>query len=137
MHAQVSSGAINLNFDTSIHLCPYFVLSSSKGSGDACTSEPSLHNSERSTIIPGSNVFLLVYVIRIYQECEGSIEKSVPRITVWHHETCRVMTNGDPEGRIFLSHLHTNNGFFFLLTIVNYSKISFQKDLNTLRCDII
>ena len=26
------------------------------------------------------------------------------------------MTNGDREGRIFLSHPHTNNGFFFLLT---------------------
>ena len=28
------------------------------------------------------------------------------------------MTNGDPEGRIFLSYLHTNNGLFFLLTTV-------------------
>ena len=27
-----------------------------------------------------------------------------------------MMTNGDPEGRIFLSYPHTNNGFFFLLT---------------------
>ena len=27
-----------------------------------------------------------------------------------------MMTNGDPEGRIFLSFPHTNNGFFFLLT---------------------
>ena len=44
------------------------------------------------------------------------IEKSVPRITVWHHEACRVMTNGDHEGRIFLSHPHTNN-IFYLLTI--------------------
>ena len=26
------------------------------------------------------------------------------------------MTNGDREGRIFVSHPHTNNGFFFLLT---------------------
>ena len=25
-----------------------------------------------------------------------------------------MMTNGDPEGRIFLSFPHTNNGFFFL-----------------------
>ena len=52
--------------------------------------------------------------IRIYHVCNGGIEKSVPRITDWHHEACRVMTNGDPEGRIFLSHPHTNNGFFFL-----------------------
>ena len=55
--------------------------------------------------------------IRIDHECEGRIEKSVPRITFWHHEACRVMTNGDHEGRIFLFHPHTNNGFFFLLTI--------------------
>ena len=29
-----------------------------------------------------------------------------------------MMTNGDPEGRIFLSYPHTNNGFFFLLATV-------------------
>ena len=52
--------------------------------------------------------------IRIYHECEGRIEKSV----LWHYEVCRVMTSGDPEGRIFLSYPHTNNGFFFLLTTV-------------------
>ena len=46
--------------------------------------------------------------------CEGEREKSVPRITDWHHEACRVMTNGDREGQIFLSHPHTNNGFLFL-----------------------
>ena len=28
-----------------------------------------------------------------------------------------MMTNGDPEGRIFLYHPHTNNVFFFLPTI--------------------
>ena len=55
--------------------------------------------------------------IRIYDKGEGGIEKSVPRITDWHHEACRVMTNGDHEGQIFLSHPHSNNGFFFLLTI--------------------
>ena len=55
--------------------------------------------------------------IRIYDECEVGIEKSVPRIIDWQHEACRVMTNGDPEGRIVLSHPHTNNVFFFLLTI--------------------
>ena len=41
--------------------------------------------------------------IRIFHEC-GATEKSVPRITVWHHEACLVMTNCDPEGRNFLSH---------------------------------
>ena len=56
--------------------------------------------------------------IRIHHECEGRIEKSVPRITLWHHKACRVMTKGDPKGQIFLSYPHTNNGFFFLLTNV-------------------
>ena len=65
------------------------------------------------------------------------IEKSVPRTAVWHHEACRVMTNGDTEGQIFLSYPHTNNGFFFLLTTVflfknkllevpEYAKIEFR-----------
>ena len=56
--------------------------------------------------------------ISIYHECEGRIEKSVPRITVWHHKACQVMANGDPERQIFLSYPHTNNGLFFLLTNV-------------------
>ena len=42
--------------------------------------------------------------IRIYHECEGRIEKYIPRITDWHHKACRVMTNSDPEGQIFLSY---------------------------------
>ena len=46
----------------------------------------------------------------------GGIEKSIPRITDWHHKAYRVMTNGDREGQIFLSHPHTNNGFSFLLS---------------------
>ena len=53
-------------------------------------------------------------IIRIHHECEDGIEKSVPRITNWHHKACRVMTNGFLLGQIFLSHPHTNNGFFFL-----------------------
>ena len=55
----------------------------------------------------------------IHHECEGGIEKSVPRITDWHHEACRVMTKGDREGQVFLSHPHTNDGFFFSLS-TNY-----------------
>ena len=39
--------------------------------------------------------------------------KSIPRITVWHHKACWVMTNGDREGRSFVSNPHTNNRFFF------------------------
>ena len=41
--------------------------------------------------------------IKIDHECEGGVEKPVPSITVWRLEACRVMTNGDREGRIFLS----------------------------------
>ena len=55
--------------------------------------------------------------IRIYHECEGRIEKSVPRFAVLHHEASQVMTNGDPEGRIFLSYPHTTNVCFFLFTV--------------------
>ena len=50
-----------------------------------------------------------VKIIKIYHECEGRIGKSVPRITDWHHEACRVMTNGDHEGQIFLSYPYANN----------------------------
>ena len=63
--------------------------------------------------------------IRIYHECEGGIEKFFPMVTVWHHQACLVMTNGDPEWRIFLSNPHTNDGSFFLLTFkytVSYLK---------------
>ena len=77
--------------------------------------------------------------IRIHHECEGRIEKSVRRITFWHHKACRVMTNGDHEGQIFLSNPHMNNGFFFLLTIkycILCLKKGSQKFLNMPRCDI-
>ena len=62
------------------------------------------------------STFLVIVdtIIRLYHECEGRIEKSVPRIAVWHHEVCRVRTNGDPKGRIFLSYPYTNKEFFFL-----------------------
>ena len=47
------------------------------------------------------NLFQKSNNIRIYHECEGRIEKFVPRIIVWHYEAFGVMTNSDPEGRIF------------------------------------
>ena len=80
--------------------------------------------------------------MRIYYECEGGIEKSVPMVTNWHHEACQVMTIGDREELIFLSPPHTNNGLFFLLTTIKTSFYigkhgkEFQKILNRLRCDI-
>ena len=45
-------------------------------------------------MVPKSNMLN----IQIHHKCEVKIRKSVPRITVWHHEACRVMTNDDPEG---------------------------------------
>ena len=44
-----------------------------------------------------------------YHECADGIENSVRTITDWHHEACRVTTNGNREILIFLSHPHTNN----------------------------
>ena len=80
-------------------------------------------------------IYIVVNNIRIYHECEGRIEKSDPRITVWRHEACRVMTNGDLEGRIFLSYPYTKIGFFFAHQCFFNFKISFQKSLDTLRCN--
>ena len=54
----------------------------------------------------------------MYDECEGEIEKSVLMLTVWHHEACRLMTNGDPEGQIFFHTLTRIIDYFFLLTFV-------------------
>ena len=95
-------------------------------------------NAIRENKILAKNSEFTVYIfksIRIHLEYEGRIEKFVLGITVWHHEACLVMANGDPEVRIFLSHPHTNNGFFSLLTTVFYIKISFQKSLDTLVCN--
>ena len=58
-----------------------------------------------------------MYIVRIYHKFEGRIEKSVPGIAVWHHGSCRVMTNDDPEGRIFYPTL-TQIVDFLLLTAV-------------------
>ena len=101
-----------------------------------CSKEPSYWDSTQKNyvLVEKENYFLITHSyleailqskhgfgkrnIRIYHECVGRIEKSIPRITVWHHKACQVMTNGDPGGRIFLSYPHTINGFFFLLNIV-------------------
>ena len=73
--------------------------------------------------------------IRIYHQCEGRIEKSVPRIAVWHHEACREMTNGVPEGRSFFYPTHTRimDSFFLLTTVFlklpevpEYTKMQFH-----------
>ena len=54
-------------------------------------------------------------IIRIYQEGEGRIEKSVPRIAICHHEACRVMT---VILRDVFFYPCTNNGFFFQVHLV-------------------
>ena len=44
-----------------------------------------------------------------------------------------MMTNLDPEGQIFLSYPHMNNGFFFLLTTLFILKYAYRGpgDANT------
>ena len=37
-------------------------------------------------LVSGGKVIVALDPIRIYHECEGRIEKSIPRITVWHQE---------------------------------------------------
>ena len=39
-----------------------------------------------------------------HKNLSGVRQKPVPRIAVLHHEACRMMTNGGPEGQIFLSY---------------------------------
>ena len=53
-------------------------------------------------------------LIRIYHEYEGRMDKSDLGISVWHHEACPVMANGDREGQTFLSQPHTKKYILFL-----------------------
>ena len=84
-----------------------------------------------------NNIQIMSVRVGTNYECEGGIGKSVLRITVWHHEACRVITYYDPEERIFLYHPNMDNGFSFLLTI-NYCILCLKKGsqnfLNTSRC---
>ena len=43
--------------------------------------------------------------IRILYECQVWIDKSVPRVTFWHHEARRVMPNCDPRDRFVYPYL--------------------------------
>ena len=56
-------------------------------------------------------------IIRIYQECDGGIERSMPRITVWHHEACQVVIIGYPSGRFFSFPSSHKECIVFMLTI--------------------
>ena len=76
--------------------------------------------------------------ILIHHEFEDRIENSVSRIADWHHKTCRVMTNSDPDGQIFLSYRpHKKWDSFTCSALFFYFKISFQMSLYMLRCDMI
>ena len=44
-------------------------------------------------------------IIRILHECQVWIDKSVPRVTFWHHEARRVMPNCDPRDRFAYPYL--------------------------------
>ena len=73
-----------------------------------------------------------VEIIRIHHECEARIEKSVPRIAVWHHEACRVMANGDSKRRFsypILTQMMDSfscSPLFFILKISEYTKMQFD-----------
>ena len=43
--------------------------------------------------------------IRILHECQVWIDKSVPRVTFWHHEARRVMPNCGPRDRFVYPYL--------------------------------
>ena len=46
------------------------------------------------------------------------IDKSVMRVTDWHHKACRMMPNSDPEGRIlFLAYLLIYHVFDFQVAL--------------------
>ena len=57
-------------------------------------------------------------IIRICHECEVWIDKSVPRVTVWHHEALPSDAKQWPEGQICWSIPLTNDRFFFLHTFL-------------------
>ena len=68
-------------------------------------------NSEKQT----SSLFLFLNRnIRIFNGCEVLIENSVTRVTVRHHEACRVMPNSYPSDGIFNLHRrYIMDSFFF------------------------
>ena len=77
-------------------MCFYTVLLYELHHGETCYVE-----SQTAYMYRKNHLFMWELNIQIYHGCEGRIEKSVSRTTVWHHEACCVMTNGDPEGRVF------------------------------------
>ena len=93
------------------------------------------HFNACQALFPTEMVGPQIGIIRIYHECEGGIEKSVPRITVWHQEACRVITTVIPRDGIFYPNLTQMKDYFSCSLLFYYFKISFKKSLNTLRCN--
>ena len=63
----------------------------------------------------------------------GCLENYVLRIIVWHQVACRMMTNSDHEGQIFLSHSHHSIPLLFLAhhSILHYYfEINYERFLN-------
>ena len=55
---------------------------------------------DKSNIIEAKEVYSQLSFERYKEKlmlCNFSLSVYVPRITDWHHESCRVMTNGDRE----------------------------------------
>ena len=57
-----------------------------------------------------------ILIIRTFNGCEVLIENSVTRVTVRHHEACRVMPHSYPSDGIFKLHRRTIMDSFFLHT---------------------
>ena len=62
--------------------------------------------------------------IRINHEGEDGIEKSVPRITIWHHIAYQVMTISDHKGQIYDPIITSNNGF---PEVPKYTEMQYHK----------
>ena len=82
LHATFAALSLNL----SLHTVPHISMKNTI-SLPAYGSSPSTNEN----IAAKKCQLMLFCILRIHHGCEGGIEKSVPRLTDWHHEDCRVM----------------------------------------------
>ena len=61
--------------------------------------------------------YILSSIMRIVNGCAVGTEPFVTRVTVRHHEVCRVMQNSYPEWRNFQFAPNNHYSFFFLQTL--------------------
>ena len=76
-------------------------------------------NSETSNATKNNNL----QYIRILHECQVWTDKSVPRVTVWHHKAHRVMPNCDQRDRFVYPYLTRMINF---LACLNAAKLDFH-----------